>query len=66
MEISIEIFYLFTGGMQDYNYVYAGCMEITLDLSCCKYPNENELEQFWHENKNPLIVYLQKVHMGKK
>lgn len=40
-----------TGGMQDYNYVFHGCMEITLEISCCKYPHVQELPQLWKENK---------------
>lgn len=43
--------YPLTGGMQDFNYVWNGCMEITLELSCCKYPPANELPHFWEENR---------------
>lgn len=50
--------------MQDYNYVYASCMEITLELSCCKYPSRRELPDFWMQNKNALISYLNEVHRG--
>lgn len=37
------------GGMQDYNYV-AGCIELTLEISCCKYPQPKKLSMFKKEN----------------
>lgn len=43
--------YPLTGGMQDYNYVWYGCMEVTLELSCCKYPPNQELPKYWEDNK---------------
>lgn len=50
--------------MQDYNYVWGNCVEITLELSCCKYPFRHELPRFWIENKKALLVYLGQVHRG--
>nr|XP_046909293.1 carboxypeptidase M-like [Dermatophagoides farinae] len=56
--------YPFSGGMQDYNYVHGSCMEITLELSCCKYPSHMKLPEFWRQNKMALIAYLNEVHRG--
>ncbi|KAF2367487.1 Peptidase M14 carboxypeptidase A [Trinorchestia longiramus] len=56
--------YPLTGGMQDYNYVWHGCMDITLEISCCKYPRHTELTKFWQQNKKALVRYLGEVHRG--
>ncbi|XP_023723939.1 carboxypeptidase M isoform X2 [Cryptotermes secundus] len=56
--------YPLTGGMQDFNYVWYGCMEITLELSCCKYPPASELPKFWEENRMSLVKFLAEAHRG--
>lgn len=56
--------YAVTGGMQDWNYVYGGVFEITLELSCTKYPKESELPTFWEENREALLQYMEQVHRG--
>ncbi|XP_054436058.1 carboxypeptidase M [Pteronotus mesoamericanus] len=58
--------YPLRGGMQDYNYIWAQCFEITLELSCCKYPREEKLPLFWDSNKASLIEYIKQVHLGLK
>lgn len=58
--------YPLKGGMQDYNYIWAQCFEITLELSCCKYPPPEELPSFWNDNKVSLITYIKQVHLGVK
>ena len=50
--------------MQDYNYVRSNAFEITVEVSCCKFPSESTLEQFWKENKKSLLEYLKLVHTG--
>ncbi|RWS24665.1 Csa-PI kinase-like protein [Leptotrombidium deliense] len=56
--------YPLSGGMQDFNYLNAGCMEITLELSCCKYPPSGMLPQFWNHNKIALLTYMGETHRG--
>lgn len=51
--------------MQDFNYIWGQCFEITLELSCCKYPPQNELPSFWKDNQAALIEYMKQVHLGK-
>ncbi|XP_012674015.2 carboxypeptidase M [Clupea harengus] len=58
--------YALPGGMQDYNYVWQQCLEITLELSCCKFPPERELPGFWEANRPALLAYMQQVHLGVK
>ena len=58
--------YVVSGGMQDYNYLFSNAFEITLELSCCKYPPEEELPKEWQRNKNSMVKFLQSVHMGIK
>lgn len=52
------------GGMQDYNYLHGNCLEITMELSCCKYPLASELHHEWDLNRESLLAYMEKVHIG--
>ncbi|XP_037124503.1 carboxypeptidase D [Syngnathus acus] len=52
------------GGMQDYNYIHANCLEITFELSCCKYPPASELHKEWDLNKESLLAFIEQVHIG--
>ena len=58
--------YALTGGMQDYNYVKTNCFEITIELSCTKFPFQRHLKSFWLENKPALVAYMEEVHRGVK
>lgn len=49
------------GGMQDYNYLWANCFEVTFELSCCKYPPASQLEQEWLNNRESLLTFIEKV-----
>ncbi|MCJ8740075.1 hypothetical protein PDJAM_G00054690 [Pangasius djambal] len=52
------------GGMQDYNYLKGNCLEITMELSCCKYPRASELATEWENNRESLLAYMEQVHIG--
>lgn len=56
--------YSVTGGMQDWNYLVAGVFELTLELGCTKFPWAKELPEFWHQNREALIKYMEQVHRG--
>ncbi|GJQ81229.1 hypothetical protein Trydic_g20448 [Trypoxylus dichotomus] len=56
--------YVVTGGMQDWNYLVTGCMELTLEVGCYKYPHADELPEKWLDNREALITYMEQVHKG--
>ncbi len=60
------MFNLILGGMQDYNYMNSNCFEITLELSCCKYPPESQLPEEWQNNKEALLLFMEQVNKPHK
>uniref|UniRef100_A0A915BC00 Peptidase M14 carboxypeptidase A domain-containing protein n=1 Tax=Parascaris univalens TaxID=6257 RepID=A0A915BC00_PARUN len=58
--------YSVSGGMQDFNYLATNAFEITLELSCEKFPPGTALESLWNDNKKALLDFLWMVHTGIK
>ncbi|CAL8120113.1 unnamed protein product [Orchesella dallaii] len=58
--------YVIHGGMQDWNYLKTNCFEITLELGCVKYPSASTLPQYWDDNRDALIKFMQQIHTGIK
>ena len=48
---------LTVGSMQDYNYLYHGCMEVTVELECCKYPAIEKIQNMWEDNRKVKDCY---------
>lgn len=58
--------YSVSGGMQDFNYLATNDMEITIEMSCDKFPDSKDLPKYWDDNKKALIEFLWAVHTGIK
>lgn len=58
--------YPYTGGMQDFNYIFSNAMELTIEVSCCKYPTKSVLLQQWDFNMKSLIELVEQAHIGIK
>lgn len=56
--------YQVTGGMQDWNYLVAGCMELTLEIGCYKYPYAADLPKYWLDNREALLTYMEQANRG--
>lgn len=53
--------YAVTGGMQDYNYVKTNAFEITIELGCTKFPLAEDLSEYWLQNQEPLLAFIELV-----
>lgn len=58
--------YSVDGGMQDYNYLYSNCLEITVEQLCQKFPYARDLESVWSDNVASLLAFMRQVHLGAK
>lgn len=52
--------------MQDFNYVHSNCFEVTLELSCCKFPAAKTLPEEWRKNKESMLSFIEATHWGVK
>ncbi|OCT96555.1 hypothetical protein XELAEV_18008761mg [Xenopus laevis] len=54
------------GSMNDFSYLHTNCFEVTIELSCDKFPHEVELPSEWQNNKESLLLFMEQVHRGIK
>ncbi|MEE6505632.1 hypothetical protein FKM82_005597 [Ascaphus truei] len=64
--INSAAWYPVKGCLQDYNYIQGQCLEVTLEVSCCKYPMDDQLQTLWQQNQQALIELIKQVHKGIK
>ncbi|KRZ18696.1 Carboxypeptidase -like protein [Trichinella zimbabwensis] len=58
--------YSIEGSLQDYMYSMRGSMALTLEMSCCKYPNPEILKTIWNENLPSLLQFWKQALTGIK
>ena len=56
--------YAIFGGMQDWNYIWEGDCDITLEQHEIKWPNSSQLAGLWEDHREPMLAYLEEVHDG--
>ncbi len=50
--------YLVHGGMQDWNYHWLGCNEVTIELNDTKWPPASQLPGLWNDNRGSMLAYM--------
>jgi subtilisin-like proprotein convertase family protein len=58
------LWYVVHGGMQDWNYYWMGCNEVTIELSNTKWPDASTLPDYWDDNRESMLNYMARVHDG--
>ncbi len=56
--------YSISGGMQDWNYRYHNCLDITLEVSTTKWPSYSTIPGFWADNRESMFWYMFSAHRG--
>ncbi len=56
--------YVITGGMQDWNYRFTGCIEMTIELFNTKFPAGSWIPTLWNNNRESMLSYLECVLRG--
>lgn len=49
--------------MNDFSYLHTNCFEVTVELSCDKFPHASELPVEWENNRESLLVYMEQVSL---
>ncbi|MBN2451700.1 MAG: choice-of-anchor D domain-containing protein, partial [Lentisphaeria bacterium] len=56
--------YVVVGGIQDWQYRYTGCIDLTLEISAVKRPASGTLDSFWDDNREAMLAYVESVQTG--
>ncbi len=56
--------YVIKGGMQDWNYRFTGCIEVTIELFNTKFPAGTWIPTLWNYNRESMLSYLECVLRG--
>jgi hypothetical protein len=58
--------YAISGGMQDHSYRYLGCNEVTIEVSNVDGPPYAQMDQFWSENQESMLAYIETCLIGAR
>jgi carboxypeptidase D len=56
--------YTLYGGMQDWNYVWQGDVDLTIELSATKTPAASTLDAYWNDNRESMLSYMERALTG--
>jgi hypothetical protein len=56
--------YVLRGGMQDWSSVWHNDLQVTIELSNSKWPSYSQIPNFYLENKDSMLKYIELVHQG--
>ncbi len=56
--------YVLRGGMQDWSYLWHNDMQVTIELSDAKWPQYSQIPQFYKENRESMLKYIELIHQG--
>lgn len=56
--------YAINGGMQDWKYLCHGDHEVLVEVSSIKWPPANQLPDFWADNLESMLAYMERAHEG--
>lgn len=54
------------GGMQDWNYVWQGCNDVTIELDDDKWPNFSRIAGLWNDNRASMLAYMEECLTGTR
>ncbi|MCB9897948.1 MAG: hypothetical protein H6825_08090 [Planctomycetes bacterium] len=58
--------YTVYGGMQDWNYVWQGCTDLTIELSDTYWPSASALPGLWDDNRDAMLAYMARCLEGAR
>lgn len=56
--------YVITGSMQDWNYGFTDCMDITAEIGTVKWPPASQLASYWNQMRESYLAYMEFVQRG--
>ncbi len=56
--------YVVYGGMQDWNYLFMGCNEVTIELGNTKQPSATQIGALWNDNRDAMLAYIETSLIG--